>query len=97
MESEINMFTKAEEALIDNEYFIKIRETENYIEFKSKNTKHCWIVQKHFFDDDKRIYIYHKHSQKQPYYHQHYKTHTVSMAIKSIKKHDEYVLANAYH
>ena len=91
------MFTKEEEALINNKYFTILRETENFIEFKSKNTRHCWIVQKHLFSDDKQVYIYHKHSQKQPYYHQHYRTHTVKQAINSIKRHDEYVLRYAYH
>ncbi len=91
------MFTREEEKLIHNGYFEIIRETDNYIEFKSKNTKHCWIIQKHLFDDSRKIYIYHKHSIKTPYYHQHWKTYTVNKAVQSIKSHDRYVLEYAYH
>lgn len=40
------MFTKKEKGLIDRAYFKVIRETEGFIEITSKNTKHCWIIQK---------------------------------------------------
>lgn len=91
------MFTKLEKKLIYNNYFEIIRETEDYIEFKSKCTKHCWIVQKTSFTGNKKIYIYHKHSMNIKYYHKHWQTYTVQMAVESIIKHDKYVKEFAYH
>lgn len=40
----------------------------------------------------KPITLYHKHSADMEYYHRHYETYTVAMAVNSIKSHDEYVL-----
>ena len=91
------MFTIPEKKLIDKKYFEIIRETDDFIELKSKNTHHCWIIQKHQFDDKRKIYLYHKHSMKNRYYHHHYKTFTVRQAVEDIKGHDEYVLKYAYH
>lgn len=93
------IFTRKEYALINSSYFRIIRETENYLEFQSKNTNHCWIIQKHSFESSKKhpIFIYHKHSPKTPYYHKHWECYTVTQAIESIKSHDKYVLDYNYH
>lgn len=86
------MFTNAEIKMIKNGYFELIRETDDFIEFKSKNTKHCWIIQKHRFDDNRKIYIYHKNSFRKPYYHQHYKTYTVKLAVRSVMRNSQDVV-----
>ena len=93
------IFTRKEYSLINSNYFRIIRETENYLEFQSKNTKHCWIIQKHSFESSKKhpIFIYHKHSPKVTYYHKHWECYTVFQAIESIKGHDKYVLDYNYH
>lgn len=86
------MFTNTEKGLIDKAYFKVIRETEGFIEVISKNTKHCWIIQKRLNHGKRKIYLYHKHSTKDAYYHQHRRTFTVKQAVDDIKGHDEYVL-----
>ena len=86
------MFSKPEKRLIDENYFDIIRETEDYVEIKSKNTDHCWILQKHHTDKKGKMYIFHKHYFNDKYYHQHNKVVTVRQAINEIKRHDEYVL-----
>mgnify|MGYP006976467083 CR=1 FL=1 len=86
------MFTNTEKSFIDKAYFKVIRETEGFIEVISKNTKHCWIIQKRLNKGKRKIYLYHKHSDKVEYYHQHNKTFTVRQAVEDIKGHDEYVL-----
>ena len=90
------LFTNAEKRLIEKNYFIILRETEDYIEIKSKNTKHLWIIQKHSFVDDKKIYLYHKHSEKNKYYHKHWQCYTVRQCVGSIKNHDKYVIAHKH-
>ena len=92
------MFTNREKRLIDNPYFSVIRETDSFIEFQSKNTKHCWIIHRHSFQSSLYpLIIYHKHTIKTEYYHKHWTTYTVAQAISSIKNHDEYVLKYQYH
>ncbi len=86
------MFTKPEKRLIDENYFDIIMETEDYIEFKSKNTDHCWIIKKIKYTNTKKMCLYHKHSIEERYYHQHYEALTVKQVIDNIKGHDEYVL-----
>ncbi len=44
------MFSRTEKRFIGAQYFEIIRETEDFIEVKSQNTKHCWIIQKHMLD-----------------------------------------------
>ena len=87
------MFTIKELSLVQTSYFEIIRQTEDFIEFKSKNTGHCWIIYKHSHRDNCPIWLYHKHKQKESYYHRHWQTFTVVQCVKSIKKHDEYVIA----
>ena len=91
------MFSVLEKKLIDKNYFDVLQRTEDYIEIKSKNTKHCWVIHKHSFADKRKIYLYHKHSMNVRFYHQHKRTFTVKQAIENIKGHDEYVLKYAYH
>jgi len=86
------VFTNTEKKLIDKKYFKIVRDTEGFVEVISKNTKHCWIIQKRLSQGKRRIYLYHKHSIKDEYYHQHNKTFTVRQAIDDIKGHDGYVL-----
>lgn len=91
------MFSRYERRLIDRKYFVIIQEADDYIEIKSRNTKHCWIIHKHKFDDKKKIYLYHKHTIKEKYYHQHYMTYTVKQAVNNIKEHDKYILRVMYN
>ena len=93
------MFTKKESTLIRSNYFYLLRTTDNFIEFQSKSTKHCWIIYKNTVMTGSRrpISIYHKHSPIVEYYHKHWECFTVSQAIDSIKNHDDYVLKYAYH
>lgn len=89
------MFTKKEKRLVGEGCFTIIRETEQYIEFRSNSTKHCWIICKNPDGTDKPVMIYHKHSRKAEYYHRHWKTWSVARAVESIKQHDRYVLGVA--
>lgn len=90
------IFTLAEKHQITSKFKL-IRETEDYIEFQSYSTKHCWIIHKHHFSTlSYPILIYHKHSIKDPYYHKHWQTYSVRKAVESIIKHDEYVLVSNY-
>lgn len=86
------MFTLKEKKLLREPYFTLIRETDNFIEVISENTKHCWIVFKNT-NSKHPITLYHKHSEKHEYYHRHYDTYTVALAVVSIKSHDKYVLS----
>lgn len=73
---------------------IHFTDTDNYIEIKSKNTKHMWIISKPMpYIENKPIIIYHKHSQSVPYYHKHGYAYNIYQAVNSIKSHDEYVLS----
>lgn len=85
------MFSIVEKRLIDKQYFEIIRETEDFIEVRSQNTKHCWIIQKQLSECGRKVYLYHKHSINDPYYHQHYKAYTVKQAVCNIIEHDEYI------
>ena len=67
------MFTKKEKRMVGEGHFTIIRETERYIEFLSKNTKHCWIICKSQDGIGKPVMIYHKHSRETEYYHRHWK------------------------
>lgn len=79
---------------ISRSYYDIIRVTDNYIEIKSKNTKHMWIISKPMpYIDTKPIIIYHKHSQAVPYYHKHGFAYNIYQAVNSIKSHDMYVLS----
>lgn len=91
-------WTKEPSHHITREYFNIIRIHDYYYEIQSKNTKHCWVIYKHSFDQiDRPIIIYHKHSSKQRYYHKHGEVYSIKHAIVLIMRHDEYVIKYAYH
>ena len=78
------MFTKKEKQMLGGGYFTIIREEEKFIEVRSNNTKHQWIIFKKSIDSDKPVTLYHKH----------WETWTVALAVESIKNHDTYVIEN---
>lgn len=86
------MFTSKDIRLCSDSYFTILRMCleNDYIELKSKNTLHCWIIKKM----TTRTLLYHKHSEHDAYYHKHRLVYSVSQAIKEIKSHDTYVLEN---
>lgn len=86
------MFYPSELKLINTPYFQIIRHTDDFIEIQSRNTKHCWIINKSQYLDKAPILIYHKHTFKTLYYHKHGYAYSVKSAIQSIKRHDAYVL-----
>ena len=86
------MFTRKEVNLLHDPYFRVIREEENFIEVQSIDTGHCWNVLKVQFEQTNKVTLYHKHKQKDQYYHEHRKCRNVAEAIVQIKNHDDYVL-----
>ena len=46
------MFTNYEKKLLGDDYFTIIREEEKFIELKSKNTGHCWLIFKQTYNKD---------------------------------------------
>lgn len=86
------MFTNSEKRLLGGGYFAIIREEEKFIEVKSRNTGHCWMIFKKTYDQDNPVVLYHKHTANTDWYHDHWKTCMVKSAVASIKSHDDYVL-----
>lgn len=86
------VFTRKEKGLLYDPYFAVIRETEQFIEVRSLNTGHCWNVFKNTIESGKRVTLYHKHKQSDPYYHQHRICRSVVQAVNEIMSHDEYVI-----
>lgn len=86
------MFTRKEEQLLHDSYFSIIRETEQYVEVRSKNTGHCWNILKNTFEAKQHVILYHKHTEQAKYYHKHREYRTVTEAIDQIKGHDSYIL-----
>ena len=86
------MFTKSEKKLLGGGYFIIIREEKKFIEVRSRNTGHQWMIFKRTYAQDKPVVLYHKHSADDEWYHEHWKTWTVAKAVENIKEHDTYVL-----
>jgi hypothetical protein len=78
--------------LLSGGYFTIIREEERFVEVKSKNTGHCWMILKKTYDANKPVVLYHKHQINDEWYHEHWKIWTVESAVKSIKSHDAYVV-----
>ena len=91
------MFTNSEKKLLGGGYFIIIREEERYIEVKSKNTGHCWMVFKKSYAPERPVVLYHKHSSRDAWYHEHEKVWTVLEAVRSIKMHDVYVVKHPHY
>ena len=46
--------------ILQDKYFMILRTNERFIEVLSKNTGHCWLVQKTMADEYK-YRLYHKH------------------------------------
>ena len=88
------MFTNYEKKLLGGGYFTIIREEERFIELKSKNTGHCWLIFKQTYNKDRPVVLYHKHTSTTKHYHKHWQTWNVKMAVNTIKEHDDYVLEN---
>lgn len=86
------MFTRKEEQLFHDPYFSIIRETEQYVEVRSRNTGHCWNIFKNTFEARQQVILYHKHTEQAKYYHKHRECRTVTEAIDQIKGHDSYIL-----
>lgn len=88
------MFTKKQLSFLEksNNYQV-IRLTDDYIEFRSRNTWHCWIIKKEP-DSVRRKYpytVYHKHKSTD-YYHRHWQAYSVEKCVESIADHDNYVM-----
>ena len=86
------MFFKNELSLLCNPYFVLLRKTDKFIEVRSVNTGHCWILQRTSYTKDLSVVIHHKHSITDSYYHIHGQAKTVDLSVRVIKKHDNYVL-----
>lgn len=85
------MFTKKQLSFLDGGNFQLIRITDDYIEFRSRNTWHCWIIKKESISVQYPYTIYHKH-RLNDYYHRHWQTYSLEKCIDSINSHDDYVL-----
>jgi len=86
------MFTKKDIRLLNEQYFKILKTTDHFYEIQSNNTKHCWILRKSPGIERFPVIVYHKHTLKTAYYHNHANAMTVEHAIKLIKGHDDYVL-----
>ena len=86
------MFNNVDKRLLGPSYFERIREEEQFIEVKSRNTQHCWMVFRKNSPSDYPVILYHKHHQTDEYYHKQYETKNVKQAVDSIKSHDAYVI-----
>jgi len=84
------VFNAVELRLIDNDYFDIVR-ADPYIEVKSRNTLHYWIIKKVRTIKGGHIILHHKHP-KQRYYHKHDKVRTVEEAVNLILRHDQYII-----
>jgi hypothetical protein len=85
------MFCQKDINQLQSSYFVMIRRVENFIEVRSKNTGHCWIIKKLDYSSTLPVIIYHKHNNRD-YYHRHGQATSITHAIKDIKNHDTYVL-----
>lgn len=81
---------------VKKEYFIILKIADTYCEVMSRNTKHCWIISKSLLEN-RPVILYHKHSKRYAYYHKQWEAFDVEQAVKSIMRHDAYVLKYAYH
>ena len=73
---------------IDTNYFSIINIQRNLYEIQSKNTHHCWIVQKS--SDSEACHIKHKYRKNVKKYHDQCNASSLKSAINIIKKHDAY-------
>lgn len=86
------MFTNKEMKLLGDGYFTIIRTEERFAEVLSNSTSHQWMIFKKLSATDKPVTLYHKHTADTKYYHKHWETWSVAMAVESIKGHDDYVI-----
>lgn len=84
------MLTNKDISQIYEKDFDFICRTKFYVEFQSKDTKHCWIINKHGSPGEIPVWLFHKHSKEEPCYHLHKKHRTVSAALKEVIQHDLY-------
>lgn len=91
------MLTQKEKLLFEKlgQNYQIIRITDDYFEFTSRSTKHCWIIKKELACSGHKLpyTIYHKHKLSD-YYHRHWQSHSIENCINSIECHDDYVLRN---
>ena len=71
--------------------FQLVRVTDDYIEFRSRSTRHFWIIKKEKINVKCPYTIYHKHKLTD-YYHRHWQTYSFEKCVESILDHDAYVL-----
>lgn len=84
------MFTPSEENYFKDSYFKVLSINSDYYEIQSRNTKHCWLIQKRNNKD--YIHTMHKYKNSEKHYHDQCDSATVESAIKKIKKHDNFIL-----
>ena len=90
MKGGLSMFTTSEKKYLEDSYFKVLCKDSNYYEIQSRNTKHCWLIQK----PDKSVYVHtmHKYRKSVKRYHDQCDSISVESALKKIKKHDKYIL-----
>lgn len=84
------MFTASEMKYLEESYFKVLCKNPDCYEIQSKNTKHCWLIQKP--TNNGLIHTMHKYRKNDERYHDQCNSATVKSAVKKIKKHDEYIL-----
>ena len=89
------MLTRKEKILFEKlrQNYQIIRITDDYFEFRSRSTKHYWIIKKELACSGRKLpyTIYHKHKPSD-YYHRHWQSYSFEQCINSIESHDDYVL-----
>lgn len=88
-----SMFTQKQLSFLEKSNYQTIRITDDYCEFRSHSTWHCWVIKKEpaCLRLKYPYTIYHKHKTSD-YYHRHWQTKNFENCIISIENHDNYVL-----
>ncbi len=86
------MFTKPELKLFQDDYFNILKIEDRIIMAQSKNTGHCWMIFRKELETEKPYVLYHKHSLKDPWYHEHRQARCIAPLVNEIKCHDDYVV-----
>lgn len=89
------MFSRSEKKLFRDNYFLILKAGKDFYEIQSRNTRHCWIVER--TGNDGYIHTQHKYRPSVKKYHSQCNSATVGSAIKKIKQHDEYMLKQSKH
>lgn len=71
-----NFTKKSSTYFLNDGYFKIIRITDDYIELRSRNTWHCWIIKKEIINVKYPYSIYHRH-RITDYYHRHWQTYSL--------------------